>query len=519
VSQYYRIPAKNGEHLGNIFLNCLNLCIIHLLNFHLKASLGEGFVPTLVQETHILKKKLKQEVTKNTSTKPSLSKTVPSSSSKKSKNLATLLANAKLEANLESKLHAIEAKMNGMELTSKAEEPTDESLALFATETEGNSTEEVDRSLKSVIWHCPAKVFKVAAPTVMVQDDFGENPLGNLPPKTAMIAYAKQLEEYKISKIEQEINFKQYLEDQQEAIVAKNRAMKGTMLRNMRERMKEDITSKNALKAQWEEEKRKLVIAKQQQIQRELKEKEEAQIREEYRIRQIKEMKKAMEEKEAREHTLMLERQKMIISRIVDQTEAKEILRRNEEEARMKYLEERRRRIEQRQQEEEMKKKEIEDEKHRKFKESVDRMQGRVRMGNFMWVDGVYGYYDSVRKAPKEYVQYENEEGKAYYYDPILKTYQYREPTDAPIRHFTEYEREKYDAVYGEGAYDAYKADIAFKDAVNRDGGYYDENGKWIKVNGYYDANYNWVDYAGYYDENGRYRKFAKVQGDLSFMV
>jgi hypothetical protein len=31
--------------------------------------------------------------------------------------------------------------------------------------------------------------------------------------------------------------------------------------------------------------------------------------------------------------------------------------------------------------------------------------------------------------------------------------------------------------------------------------------------------NYEWVAYEGYYDENGRFIKYAKVQGDLSFMV
>ncbi len=52
-----------------------------------------------------------------------------------------------------------------------------------------------------------------------------------------------------------------------------------------------------------------------------------------------------------------------------------------------------------------------------------------------------------------------------------------RMPADAPIRHYTVDERIAYDADYGEGAYDAWKADMLWKDGVNRDGGYYKETG------------------------------------------
>jgi len=437
----------------------------------------------------------------------------------KGTDLAKLFAKAKMEASLESKLHKVETALSGVNLDSLANDNSnDETFALIA-DTQQEESIQYFTGVSSVVWNCPPKVFRVNVPTVFTNDDFDENPLGNLPTKSASIAYAKRIEDHKIAEHEKEVNFKQYLEDQQESIIAKNRAIRGTMLRNMRERMKEDITSKNSLKSQWEEERRKQIVSLQQQQQREQKEKEEAHLREEYRIRQIKEVKKAMEDKQARDYALSLEREKHIISKIVDHAEAREIIRRNQEEARMKYLEERRRKVEQKEIDEELNKLKNEEEKKLKFKESVDRMQGRVRMGNFLWHDGTLGFYDSVRKAPVDYIQYEDSFGSSYYYDPVCKSYQYREPTDAPVRHYTDYEREQYDAVHGEGAYDTHQASIAFKDGVNRDGGYWDEKGQWIKVNGYYDANYNWVDYEGFYDENGKYKKFAKVKGDLSFMV
>lgn len=75
--------------------------------------------------------------------------------------------------------------------------------------------------------------------------------------------------------------------------------------------------------------------------------------------------------------------------------------------------------------------------------------------------------------------------------------------------------------VFYTGAYDAYWRDITFKEAVNNDGGYYDDDGVWQPAYGYFDPenDYAWVAYEGYYDDNGRFIKYAKVQGDLSFMV
>lgn len=69
------------------------------------------------------------------------------------------------------------------------------------------------------------------------------------------------------------------------------------------------------------------------------------------------------------------------------------------------------------------------------------------------------------------------------------------------------------------GAYDLRQAEIKTKDEYNRLGGSYDHHGVFHRANGYWDENYEWVPYEGYVNEKGRFVKFAKVEGDLSFMV
>jgi len=78
-------------------------------------------------------------------------------------------------------------------------------------------------------------------------------------------------------------------------------------------------------------------------------------------------------------------------------------------------------------------------------------LQARVRKGNFRWHGGKFGFYDDVRAAPVDWVQYEDADGKPYYFDPIFNVTQYRMPVDANIVHHTVLERAEYDAVHGTG--------------------------------------------------------------------
>jgi hypothetical protein len=445
--------------------------------------------------------------------------------------LSDKLAQAKVEAQLEARVHRIEAQLNGWgheseddddeESTNSAEQLELTAMLNDARPSSRGTDIDITEGVKSIVWFCEprAGVLKTSSTIFAGVEGNVDNPLENMPTKAEAREYARRIEEAKRKKIQDEIDFQQYLEDQQEVIISKNRAMKAATLRNMRDKMKEDLQAKSAMKAQWEEERRRLHIQEILRAKQEEKERKDAELREKYRIKQIKEMKAFLQQREAEELAMKLEREKMIISRIANQKEADEIRRMLEEEERMKFLEERRRVIEEKlEKERQMKQVEI-DKKREKALENVDKAQARVRMGNFVWHNGTYGFYDGVRKKPVHYIQYEDEEGIPYYYDPLNETYQRRRPMDAPIKHHTDDERREYDAIHGEGAYDAYKADLAFKEAVNKNGGYYDENGEWVAVHGYYDENGSWVQNEGYYNENGRYVKFAKVQGTLDFMV
>ncbi len=448
------------------------------------------------------------------------------------KSLAEILAKAKEEAQLEARIHRVDAKLRGFQTADVSEDDDDEStnsaeqleiVAMLNDARPKSRGGDFGRScsVRSCVWFCEPKAGILKKPSTIFAGVEGnlDNPLENLPTKAESQEYARQLEELKRKKVQEDVQFRQYLEDQQESIISKNRAMKAATLRNMREKMKEELQAKTAMKSQWEEERRKQHIQdllKGKQLE---KDREELELREKYRIKQIKEMKSYQNQREAEDYAMKLEREKLIISRIANQKEADEIRRMLAEEDRMRYLEERRRAIEKRIDEQRINALMNEQKRKDLALENVDKMQARVRMGNFVWHNGTFGFYDGVRKKPVNYVQYEDEQGVPYYYDPLNNTYQNRRPTDAPIKHYTDDERREYDAVHGEGAYDAYKADIAFKDYVNKNGGYFDENNEWISVHGYYDESGNWVEHDGYYNEKGRYIKYAKVQGTLDFMV
>jgi hypothetical protein len=491
----------------------------------------------LQQERLFLSKKLK-------SLKVSTSSLLPTSNSqetlprrRKPSNLMEMLTRAKEEAQLEIRIHRIEMQENGLGDNEFGDDDVDDvdngspeetnfigdeiANMLHDVRSPAHTLECSERHcVRSIVWHCPPKsrALTITVPLFAGVDDSADDPLHNFPTKTQSLEYARKLKEEKRIREEQKEHFAHELMDQQEIILSKNRTAKASMLRDMREKMKEELQAKNALQKQWEDEQREAYIKEKLKANREAKEKEQAEEREKYRIRQIREIKQFQEKKNAEELAMTLEREKMIIARIANQQEVDEIRRMLEEEDRMRFLEERRRVIEQRN---EQKQQEIL-EKNRKLQEitheKVDRAQARVRLGNFVWHNGQFGFYDEVRKKPVQYIEYEDEYGP-YYYDPVSGQQQRRKPNDAPIKHHLADERKAYDAIYGEGAFDIYRADIAHKDYINQYGGYYDDHHQWIPVHGYYDENYEWVEHDGYYNDEGRYIKFAKVQGTLDFMV
>lgn len=446
------------------------------------------------------------------------------------------LAAAAVEASVESRLFSMERKLKAELAPPPAESPT---RFRFLSEFSDNDQsppgdterprsqhhhrhkEATEGPAPSVVWTCPARqnYLRTAMFTGQDDDEMNENPFKDPISKAASVEYAKKILAAKREKEEEEAQFKQYLADQQEGVIARNRAAKAEMIRQLREQTKTELLNKAKFKAEWEVLQRKQFQMDKARAKQEAKEREDKKLMEIIRIKDIKAMHANRIRQAEIEHKEAIQLEAAKIQMMASDAEVQLINRMNREEARMKYLEERRRAIEDKVVQAEVVKKTRLARRQEKAADIRDHFQARVRMGNFKYHNGEYGFYDSVRAAPVEWVQYEDAQGVPYYYDPISKLSQYRVPVDANIHHYTEDERREYDAVHGDGAYDAYKADCAFKDGVNRDGGYYNAKGVWIVMDGYFDENYEWVANEGYYDENGKYRKYAKVCGDLSFMV
>lgn len=160
----------------------------------------------------------------------------------------------------------------------------------------------------------------------------------------------------------------------------------------------------------------------------------------------------------------------------------------------MKYLEEIQRAKELKRFEAEKQKKMELIQKQRKVKEEREIILARIRKGNFMYHHGKLGYYDNIRDEQLPYIQYEDEQGYPYYFDPLTLQTCYEIPSGVAVIHHTEKERQDYDKLYGAGAYDILQADRKWKEQCNIDGGYW-EDGVWKQLKGYYDENYEFVSF------------------------
>ena len=479
---------------------------------------------------------------------PNISITTPNKTSKSStttlktkeqrfQTIKERLAAAAMEAQLESKVYDMKQKLseetfNSLNMNNGNKIPSPKTRTRFFSDfsdseliqsADKQDTKEEEKSdmVKSVVWTCPPHLGKVQLITFIGQEEeeFNENPFREPIPKKVKLEYARKILEYQKEKADEEASFEQQQADQQENLMARNRLAKEERIRNLREQTKNELLNKSKLKQEWENMHKKQIQMEKTRAKMEAKEHEDNVLKEIMHVKEIKQLheNRLKQAELKKKEALKLEAAK--IQLMTSEQEVAIITRQLREEARMKYLEERRKASEDRIIQAQEKQKARQVRKQQKTAETRDRIQARIRMGTFKYHNGIYGYYDNVRSTPVEWIQYEDADGTPYYYDPVTKTTQYRIPQDADYHHYTEDERREYDAIYGEGAYDIYKADIAFKDGVNRDGGYYNEKGNWISVDGYYDENYEWVANEGYYDENGIYRKYAKICGDLSFMV
>lgn len=213
-------------------------------------------------------------------------------------------------------------------------------------------------------------------------------------------------------------------------------------------------------------------------------------------VERIKNHKKWQEAARQREEAEWEERRQLEAIRLQNMSdiqEYNEVLRRIEEEERMRYLEGIQRKKEDKRFAIERAKAMELLEKQQKVQLEKQKILNDIRKSHFLYHNGKLGYYRGIRDEPLPFVQYEDDWGNPYYLDPLTNTTVYDVPDGVSVVHYTEKEAVEYDLLYGEGAYAALQAERAWKMQCNIDKGYVGEDGEWIPLNGYYDEDYEFV--------------------------
>lgn len=309
----------------------------------------------------------------------------------------------------------------------------------------------------------------------------------------------------------------QRLKDQQEMEVGRLRTHSSMMSRLEKQKAEELQRQSLELKAAAEEILKEQ--AKEARMQRRLQvlEKAQAEEQERERIRAIKQREFVQLDRERRDREERVFIEKFRMQQLDTKEELAMNLRMRQEEARMQYLESLQQKREAKALEAERQKKLEQVLRNKEFLAEKMKFEARIRLGNFMFHQGALGFYDAVREKDGGWIQYEDAAGTPYYYDTVSKKTQYdRPPPNEEVTHYIEVERREYDAIHGNGAYDLFVADRRKKDGINKDGGYYDEDGEWVAVHGYYDDNYEFVDLTkGHFDINGEWVSYEDLGSDM----
>ena len=334
--------------------------------------------------------------------------------------------------------------------------------------------------------------------------------------------YVEDIKKYQKERNDERLAQMQELEDVQEMEISKTRAFKLGMVHEAREERRVRGLESAAIVSKKADDKARSERQARQAQRLEEKYREERNRSELARINDIAvhKQEKVQQMKMAQEGRAAIEA--IRLREMEEAKEYREIIRRYQEEYRMKQLEERRHYLENREALDAAAVAEKLNTKRRNFKEEKKVMSRRLRAGSFMQKspDGKKGFYDDVREKTVDWIQYHDEYGKAYYYDPVLKTYSYDVPNDADFHHHSVDDRRDYDAIHGEGAYDEHFWNAQMMESVNNDGGYYDKEGQWQEVNGMYSEDGTFLNFdEGYLDEQGNWILYPTVTGTLDFMV
>jgi hypothetical protein len=378
-----------------------------------------------------------------------------------------------------------------------------------------NKTNEItDDLLVSVVWK-----FEASVKDMNMEAKMG---IGKLSKSEQAKQYVDSMKKSQKLREEEKLNNIKEMEDMQDLEVSKSRAHKMGIMHELRENRRLEKLENDHIIAKQIETKKKELRDKSTALRLANKRQLELEAVEKARIADII----LWKEQQAEEEQMILDErfamEAIRLKEMLDEKELQEILRRNREEARMKYLEEKRQFIENKDLYLAAASAAILAEKRTNWQKEIAPMRTYVRNGAFHAEsrDGKVGFYQASRVEAVDYVQFEDDKGTSYYYDPVLKRTTYDVPNDAGIHHHTVDDRIAYDAIHGEGAYDAHVYNEMMIASVNENGGYFNHDGIWEEVNGFYDeTGCFWDLNKGYFDKFGQWVLYPEVSGTLDFMV
>ena len=305
--------------------------------------------------------------------------------------------------------------------------------------------------------------------------------------------YAEKLRKAKEEARKKAIEENQERGDMHEAELAFVKKLQAQRAAEKRAYIRNDVNESLNIKKRAEKQKKEKIKQGKNARKAEKKQLEDKNYAEVQRIEDYRRWNDMAKQRESDQKEERKQLEQIRLKNMSDKKEYEEILRRIEEENRMRYLEGIQRKKEDKRIDMERKKATELMKKQKVFRIEKEKIINDIRVSNFMYHNGKLGYYRGIRDEPLPFIQYEDDWGYPYYLDPLTNATVYELPDGVPVLHHTEKEKIDYDQLYGEGAYDELMAEREWKLQCNKDKGYYDDNGLWVNLQGYYDENFEFV--------------------------